>query len=49
MLKKDIHFKWTTQAKKAFDEIKNAICSAPVLSNLDMSKDFIMYIFFWST
>lgn len=46
MLKKDIHFKWTTKAKKAFHEIKNAICLAPVLSNPDMSKDFIMYVFF---
>lgn len=45
MLKKETHFKWTPEAKEAFEKIKDAICSAPVLSNPDMSKDFIMYVF----
>lgn len=45
MLKKKTHFKWTLKAKEAFENIKYAIYSAPVLSNSDMSKDFIMYVF----
>lgn len=46
MLNKDIHFKWTAEAKNSFDQIKHVICSALVLSNPDMSKDFIMYVYF---
>lgn len=45
MRKKETHFKWTPEAKGDFDKIKDAICSAPVLSNPNMSKDFIMYVF----
>lgn len=45
MLKKDRHFKWTLEEKEAFDKIKDVISSAPILSNFDMSKDFIMYAF----
>lgn len=45
MLKKEMHFKWTLEDKEAFEKIEEAIYSTPVLSNLDMSKDFIMYVF----
>lgn len=45
MLKKERHFKWTPEAKEAFEKIKDAISSAPMLSNPDMSKDFIIYVF----
>lgn len=38
----------TPKAKGAVDKSKDAVCSVPVLSNPDMSKDFIMYIFFRS-
>lgn len=47
MLKKEIHFKWTLEAKESFEKIKEAICLALVLSIPDMSKDFIIY-FIWS-
>lgn len=46
MLKREMHFKWTPEAKEAFERIKYAISSTLVLSNPDMSKDFIMYVFF---
>lgn len=45
MPKKEACFKWTPKAKEAFKKIKDAIYSAPMLSNPDMSKDFIMYVF----
>lgn len=45
MLKKDTHFKWILEAKEVFEKIKDAISSALVLSNPDMSRDFIMYVF----
>lgn len=45
MLKKAMHFKWTAEAKEVFEKIKEAISSAPILANLDMSQDLIMYIF----
>lgn len=45
MLKKDLHFKWTPEAKVPFKKIKEAISSAPVLANPDMSKDFLMYVY----
>lgn len=40
-----MHFKWTLEAKEAFEKIKDVFSSAPVLSNPDMSKGFIMYVF----
>lgn len=45
MLKKEILFKWTSDGKDAFKKIKEAIFSSLVLSNPDMTKDFIMYVF----
>lgn len=45
MLKKDLYFKWTLEAKEAFEKIKEAILSSPILANPYMSQDFIMYVF----
>lgn len=45
MVKKERHFKWTPKAKVAFENIKDAISSTSVLSNPNMSKDFLMYVF----
>jgi len=43
MLKKDVPFVWTEEGKEAFQKIKSAITRAPVLRNLDFSKEFILY------
>ncbi|KAH9290921.1 hypothetical protein KI387_035038, partial [Taxus chinensis] len=45
MLKKNMAFKWTTEGKESFEEIKEAISQAPTLINPDFSKDFILYAF----
>lgn len=45
MIKKDTHFKWMSEAKEAFEKIKEAISSAPILANPDMSRDFCMYVY----
>ncbi|XP_024195932.1 uncharacterized protein LOC112199106 [Rosa chinensis] len=39
MLKKD-NFKWSKEADKAFEELKRALISTPVLALLDFSKEF---------
>lgn len=45
MLKKDQVFKWTLKTKIDFEKIKEVISSALVLTNLDFSKDFVMYVY----
>eukprot|EP00253_Pinus_taeda_P029465 PITA_29465 len=45
MLKKGVDFKWTTEAKKSFEEIKKALTQAPVLINADFSKEFLIFTF----
>lgn len=35
------NFKWTEAASQAFDQLKLAVKSAPVLALLDFSKEFI--------
>lgn len=45
MLKKDQYFKWNDQAIEAFEKFKEAISSSSMLVNLDLSKDFIMYVY----
>ncbi|XP_059075179.1 uncharacterized protein LOC131875162 [Cryptomeria japonica] len=45
MLKREMHFKWTPEAEEAFVKIKDGISFDPVLSNPNMSKDLIMYVF----
>ena len=45
MLKKDSSIKWTIKAKKYFESIKQALTKAPVLINIDYTKDFIIFSF----
>ena len=43
MLKKSMPFSWTMEWKESFEEIKVAIASAPMLINMNIDKDFILY------
>ena len=45
MLKKYHEVKWTTEAKKYFEKIKQALTEAPVLVSPDFSKDFRTFSF----
>jgi len=38
-------FEWTKEGKEAFQRIKLVISRAPILSNLDFSKEFILYAY----
>ena len=41
LLKKDA-FSWTTEATKAFEHIKEAMCQAPILAMPNFTKTFIV-------
>ena len=41
MLKKNA-FEWTEEAKKAFEDLKGAMTTTPILSLPDFSKTFII-------
>ncbi|KAH9308600.1 hypothetical protein KI387_036511, partial [Taxus chinensis] len=43
MMKGKIPFRWSTEGKLAFDEIKREVACTPILVCLDFKKDFIMY------
>jgi hypothetical protein len=45
MLKKGNEIKWTPEAKKYFEDIKVALTKAPILSNPNFEKDFILFSF----
>ena len=45
MLRKGNEIKWTTEARKSFEDIKIALTQAPVLISLDFNKDFQIYSF----
>ena len=42
LLKKTESFEWTETQKKSFDDLKLALCSAPVLIYPDFSQSFIL-------
>ena len=42
LLKKEVAFKWTKTENDAFDALKNAITSAPVLINPDPMKPYVV-------
>jgi len=44
LLKKGTQFQWTSQANEAFELLKQALSTAPVLSILDFRKQFIIEI-----
>ena len=42
-LKKDLPFKWTKEAKAAFNQIKAKLCSAPILARPSFNKTFKLH------
>ena len=45
MLRKGSEIKWSSEAKKSFEEIKDALTKAPILISPDFEKDFQIYSF----
>ena len=45
MLKKEQGVKWTLEAKKSFELVKQALTKTPVLISPDFSKDFHIFSF----
>jgi hypothetical protein len=37
--------KWSDEAKRAFSDIKQALCHSPVLASPDYSRDFQLFSF----
>ena len=44
LLKKDTPFYWDEWAQESFNALKRALASAPVISPLDYSHDFLLYV-----
>ena len=44
LLKKDITFCWDERAQESFNALKQALASASVISPLDYSHDFLLYV-----
>ena len=44
VLRKDTPFCWDERAQESFDAPKKALASAPMLSPLDYSRDFLLYM-----
>ena len=44
LLKKDTTFCWDERAQESFDALKRALALAPVISPLDYSRDFLLYV-----
>lgn len=42
LLRQDVKFKWTPECQQAFDKLKTALTSAPILAYPDPSKPFIL-------
>lgn len=45
MMKKDVVYRWSNEAKKLFQRIKEAIAEAPVLFSPNFDKEFLLYTF----
>ena len=45
MLRKGCEIKWSSEAKKSFEEIKDALTKAPILISPNFEKDFQIYSF----
>jgi len=44
LLKKDTPFEWDERAQESFDALKEPLASAPVISPLDYSRDFLLNV-----
>ena len=44
LCKKDTPFCWDERAQESFDALKRSLASAPVISPLDYSRDFLLYV-----
>ena len=44
LLKKDTPFYWDERAQESFNALKRALASAPVISPMDYSRDFLLYV-----
>ena len=44
LLKKDTPYCWDEQAQEAFDALKRSLALAPLISPLDYSRDFLLYV-----
>ena len=42
LLKKTVAFEWTEKHQQSFEDLKNALCTAPVLQHPDFEKPFIL-------
>ena len=43
LLKKNVEFVWTEECQKCMDELKRRLTTAPILTLLDDSSDFVTY------
>lgn len=43
LLKKDVHWEWTTQQQQPFEELKAKLMSMPVMKRPDFCKPFILH------
>ena len=42
LVRKDVPFKWSLECEKAFDELKDRFCSAPILMRFDPEKEILV-------
>ncbi|CAG2216284.1 unnamed protein product [Mytilus edulis] len=42
LLRKDVPFEWSEKCQKAFDQLKQSLCSSPILAYPNMSRPFIL-------
>lgn len=43
MLKKNMPFKWTKECQESWTDLKDALCKAPVLTNIDYNQKLILF------
>ena len=43
LLKKDVEFRWTNEQQNSFEDLKNAICTRPVITYPDLTKEFLVF------
>ena len=44
LLKKDTPFYWDERAQESFNALKQALASTPVISPMDYSRNFLLYV-----